>query len=75
MGIKGKQSRRGIGEKDIAPRDKSLFLKITQNDYLLLSAAAKKQDCSKAQILIQLIRNHLSKYAKYITSSKDETLD
>ena len=73
MGKKGQQSRRGIGEVDPQPRDKSLFVKITQQDYLLLCAAAKKQNATKTDILIQLIRKNLSKYAKYTTTSSNET--
>jgi len=72
MGKKGQQSRRGVGEVDPKPRNKSLYFKITQEDYLLLSAAAKKPNRTKVDILIELIRNNLSKYAKYITLLEDE---
>jgi len=74
MGKKGQQSRRGVGEVDPEPRSKSLYFRVTQQDYLLLSAAAKKQNRTKVDILIELIRTNLSKYAKYITSLEDETL-
>lgn len=75
MGKKGKKSQRGIGEIDAEVRDKSLFFKVTRKDYLLLSIAAKKENITKVGVLVQLIRKHLSKYAKYITSPEGEKLD
>ncbi|GET43005.1 hypothetical protein [Microseira wollei] len=74
MGKKGRQSRRGVGEFDPEPRNASLWFKVTQQDYLLLCAAAKKQNRTKVDILIELSRKNLSKSAKYIASLEDETL-
>jgi hypothetical protein len=71
LGIKGRQSQRGKGEKDKLPRDKRLAVNITQQDYLLITRTAQKLKVSKAEIIITLIRKHLSKFAE--NQAKRET--
>ena len=72
MGKRGRQSRRGVGEKDELPRDKRLAVNVTQEDYALVLRASEKLKISKADVLIGLIRKHLSRFAqiKSVKSTK-----
>jgi hypothetical protein len=67
MGIKGVRSRRGVGEKDGTPRLHPIYFKCTPHEAALLAAASEIEQKTKADILITLIRTHLSKYAQYLT--------
>jgi hypothetical protein len=67
MGIKGVRSRRGVGEKDTAPRSHPIYFRCTPYEAALLAAASEIEQKSKADILITLIQENLGTYAQYLT--------
>ena len=73
MGRKGHESKRGIGEIDNSPRTIPLFIKITTFDQQLIEKAMKLEGKTKAQVVIESLRNQLSKYAVYTTDEGSNT--
>jgi hypothetical protein len=73
LGRKGHESKRGLGEIDSTPRTTPLYIKITLFDSQLIETAMKLEGKSKAQVVIESLRNQLSKYAVYTTNEGSDT--
>jgi len=73
LGRKGHESKRGCGEIDDEPRTVPLYIKITEFDSQLIEIVMKLEQKSKAQVVIESIRQSLGKYAGYTASEGSDT--
>lgn len=68
VGTPGKRLQRGEGEIDPVARSVRISFRCTPEDAETLRLASQEKGQSQTQILIDLIRLHLSKYRRQRTS-------
>ncbi|MCL1474423.1 hypothetical protein LAY57_27720 [Argonema antarcticum A004/B2] len=67
MGIPGKASRKGVGEKEAEPRNTPLYCKLTKSKLNSLRSISKAKEITLTDAISEATGDWIAKNAEYLT--------